>query len=697
MKKKVLAALVAPVAALSLLGAGQAEANTNFDMVVKDPAELMRDQGILLGLPNGDLKVNDALQRVELLMMLDRAGKLEGSKAKLSFTDVPGKYQDVVSKAVQSKLVSGFTKQSFKPNHSLTKGQFATIFTLSETGGKVPSVDLSILNNYTDASKIPAYLKPYIAYAILGGAFDVEYGKPFEYEKEITRAEASKAFKPVVFDVIDFLTTNDIHGNIEFNEKYQNGGMAIIGGLVNAFRSVNPDGTVVVDGGDIFQGTLISNSFEGASTFDTMNAIQYDAAAIGNHEFDWGVDVLKDRIAQAKFPVMGANVYDEKTNKRVDWAEPYTMVEKGGYKIGIIGFATPQTPATTLATHVEGLSFPTPAPIAKELAAELREKGADFVIVTSHLPGEHAKDSDEIIGELTDLAMESKGSLDAIVGGHSHQRVSGHVNNIPVVEAQSYTAAMGHIQLFIDKKTKQVYSSESGILETKVGLTKEDDAVAGIVSGYQEQVKEIAAEVVSKTTGDLTRTPSEGKYGVSQLGNLISDAMMQKADAQVAFQNIGGVRANMEGGDITYGDVFSVIPFDNYNVVSEMTPQQIKMILEGPLKDGSNFLTIQYGGLKVIFDAERAHGDRILSVTLNDGTSLYKDGKFSDSKVKVVTNNFLGTGEGDGFDTFGEVEWTSTPDFQRELFADYFRAMKAAGTTIDASAVLDDRLISVKK
>ncbi|WP_180968197.1 5'-nucleotidase C-terminal domain-containing protein [Cytobacillus massiliigabonensis] len=694
-KKKLITSLAAPAIALSLFGIGTASADTNFDAIKLSPMELMKDQGIIKGYPNGDLGADQPLKRMHLLWMLENAGELGSKEANITFKDVPKGYKSTVAKAVHAKIVTGDNKDKFGPNVIITKQEFAKMFTLSQTEGKVPDVDLSVLKNFTDADKMSDEMKPFIAYSILKGAFDFEHGVDFNPNAPMTRGEAAKAFKPVVFDVIDFLTTNDIHGNIEFNEKYQNGGMAIIGGLVNGFRDVNPDGTVVVDGGDIFQGTLISNSTEGASTFETLNEIKYDAAAIGNHEFDFGIPVLKDRIEQAEFPVLGANIYDEATNKRVDWAEPYTIVEKGGYKIGIIGFATPQTPSTTLATHIKGLSFPTPAPIAKELAAEMKAKGADFVIVTSHLPGEVAKESDAIIGELADLAKDADGSLDAIVGGHSHKRVAGHVNNIPVVEAQSYTAAMGHIQLFIDRKTGEVYSSESEILETKLGLTKEDQAVADIVKKHQDRVNEIKSEIVSITEGELTRDLSEGKFGVSQLGNMISDAMLERAKAQVAFQNAGGIRTNIDSGEITYGEVFAVLPFDNYNVVADMTAQQIKEILEGPAEDGWNFLSIQFGGLKVKFDETKPLGERIVDIELTDGTPLYKEGKFAEGTFKVVTNNFLSTGEGDDYFTFGEVEWTDEPDFQRELFADYLREMKKAGKTINATEIMDGRLQSV--
>lgn len=675
-KNQLLTVLATPVMAFSLFQADEVKAETNFDMSQLNDTELMIEQEIIKQKQLKQVHKNPYVTRLEVMKMLKRADEMKGLNPKDVF------FSDSSNKA-----------KGASPKEPITRIDMAKLFTLAMNDGEVPDVDLEVLNNFTDSESIPDEAKPYVAYATLAGGFDITFEEAFQPNEPMTLEEVAKSFKPLVFDVIDILSTNDIHGHITQNQQYQQGGMALLGGIVEDFRSVNKDGTVVVDGGDTMQGTLISNSFDGKSTIETLNDIQYDAGAIGNHEFDWGVDVLKQRLDDAAYPILGANIFEEATGERPDWAKPYTMIEKDGYKIGIIGFATPQTPQTTLATHVAGLNFPTPAPIAEDLAAELEAKGADIVMVTSHLPGWHEEETEKIMGELAQLASSSNGGLDALVGGHSHERVTGHVNGIPVVEAGRYTNAMGHIQLFVDPETEEIYDSEVDMLETYSHLAGEDESVQEIVNYYQQQVEEVKSEVVATTEGPLTRERKYGNLGVNQLGNMITDAMRERADADIAFQNSGGIRANLNAGEITYGEVFEVLPFDNYNVTAEMTGQQIKEILEGPAPDDSNFMKIQFSGMNVVYDPAQPDGQRVLSIELSDGTPVYTNGEFSNQTFTVVTNNFLSTGKGDGYTTFGEVEWTSHPDYQRELFADYLREIQASGETIDPTQVFDGRLI----
>ncbi|WP_163528795.1 bifunctional metallophosphatase/5'-nucleotidase [Halobacillus ihumii] len=675
-KRQLLTVLAAPVMAFSLFQADEVSAETNFDMTQLSDTELLIEQDIIKQKQQAQIHNNPYVTRLEVMKMLKRADEMKGLNPKdIFFSDSSNK----------SKGAS--------PKEPITRIDMAKVFTLAMNNGEIPEVDLEVLNNFTDGDSIPEEAKPYVAYATLAGGFDITFEEAFHPNEPMTLEEVADTFKPLVFDVIDILSTNDIHGHITQNQQYQQGGMAIIGGIVEDFRSVNADGTVVVDGGDTMQGTLISNSFDGKSTIETLNDIQYDAGAIGNHEFDWGIDVLEQRLDDASYPILGANIFEEATGERPEWAKPYTIVEKGGYKIGIIGFATPQTPQTTLSTHVEGLEFPTPAPIAEELAAELEAKGADMVMVTSHLPGWHEEETEKIMGELAQLAKSSEGGLDALVGGHSHERVAGHVNDIPVVEASRYTNAMGHIQLFVDPETEEIYDSEVDMLETYEHLAGKDESVQEIVDYYKEQVEEVKSEVVSTTEGPLTRDRKYGELGVSQLGNMITDAMRERANADIAFQNSGGIRADINTGEITYGEVFEVLPFDNYNVTAQMTGQQIKKILEGPAPDDWNFMKIQFSGMNVVYDPAKPDGERVTSITLTDGTPVYTNGEFSDQTFTVVTNNFLSTGEGDGYTTFGEVEWTSQPAFQRELFADYLREKQANGETIVPADALDGRLI----
>ncbi|WP_139492911.1 5'-nucleotidase C-terminal domain-containing protein [Brevibacillus dissolubilis] len=642
---------------------------------------------------SGVKQATEEVRRSDLAAILVSALELKKAKNPVKFSDVPAHQQDAVNRVVAAGLMEA-DGEKFAPARKVTREEYAEIIANAIAGTKIPTVDTSVLNYFKDASTVED--RNVISYAVLKGILDLKFDSELRLQAAVTLEEAVSGLKPLVFEDIDVLSTNDIHGNIEYNTTYKNGGMGIVAGVVNQYRTVNPDGTIVLDAGDFFQGTLISNAFEGTSTLETMDAIGYDAGTIGNHEFDFGQPLLKKLINEASFPIISANIYDKASNKPVSWTKPYTIVEKDGYRVGIIGLSTVETPKVTLSTHISDLSFAKGSTVSNELVKELK-KQTDFVIVNSHMPGD-LNAQGEIIGELADFAREATG-VEAVIGGHSHKRVFGHINDVALVEAQTATAAIGHIRLFVDKKKDAVVSTESSILETKLGLAKADAQVEAIVAKYQTQVNQLKGEVVSVTTGALTRDSvnqikrgkidkEKAREGVTPLGNLITEVMRSKENVQIAFTNIGGIRTDIDAGEITYGEVFSVLPFDNYDVVGEMTAQQLKTALE-VLDKYSGYPALQQSGLKYKWDNRRAAGDKITEITLTDGTPVYVNGTFSDQKFSVTTNNFLGTGSGDGYTVFGQVKWTDTPNFQREIVAEYLRNLHKQGKTI--SPIIDDR------
>ncbi|GMX61010.1 hypothetical protein Elgi_09040 [Paenibacillus elgii] len=659
----------------------------------KTDMQLAFEKGAVEGYPNDtDLRGSRPVTRAELVTMLNRAAKLAKSdKSGQPFTDLEAWQLEAITNAVAAGIVSKGDSGLFEPNRPVTREELAVLVVRAINKDQAPKVNQNVLSYFKDASSISESSRPFVAYGVLAGLFEPKLDGNFDPKGSVTRDEAVKALKPVLFQVIDILTTNDIHGHIEvgFDKKRNQaqGGIETLGGIVDDFRSVNPRGTVVVDGGDAWQGTLISNTTNGQSVMDSMAQVKYDAAAIGNHEFDFSRDTLIDNIKKAKFPILGANIIEDKTGKRVDWTQPYTIVEKGGLKVGIIGLATPQTKTTTKSTNIEGLTFADPVPYAKELAAELRTKGADIVLVTSHLPGEQDAKSQQIMGELVDLANGTgNGTLDAIVGGHSHKRVAGIVNHIPVVEAQSWLYAVGHIQLYVDKDSKKVVSASASLLETYTNLTTANKDVQKTVADYQakiaEQTNKQIAVATEKWTTRSYRYDANGNQvrdGVTPIGNSVTDAMRWAEKSDIAFTNIGGLRADIEPGKVTYGMMFEVLPFGNYNRTGTMTAAQIKTLLE-VTDQYSKLPAMQFSGLKVEWDNTKPQGQKYSKITLLDGTPIYVDGKLNDSRTfKVTTNDFMSTGAGDGFTAFGEVKDWKDGKIMLDAWVDYMKEKGASG------------------
>ncbi|ASS76984.1 multifunctional 2',3'-cyclic-nucleotide 2'-phosphodiesterase/5'-nucleotidase/3'-nucleotidase [Tumebacillus algifaecis] len=672
---------------------------TSAPVVQKTDLQLAQMKGAIVGYPGTtDLKAEKYVTRAELVAMINKALSLPDVKVKKSsFHDLAQWQSQIVENAVAAGLVSGVGNGAFEPNREVTRQEMAVIIGASMNGGKVPTVNQNVLNYFKDSDAIASWAKPFVAYSTIAGIFEPNADGNFDANKKMTRGEAAKALKYVLFDVLDILTTNDIHGNIEVqfdkNKNQNQGGMETIGGIVNDFRAVNPKGTIVVDGGDAWQGTLISNLFNGESVIESMEEIKYDAMAIGNHEFDFGRDVLINNIKKSSVPIISANVIEDSTGKLVDWTKPYVILDKGGVKVGVIGFSTPQTSTTTKSTNIEGLSFPDPAPIAKKLSEELKAQGVDVVIVTSHLPGEQEKATKEIMGELVDLANGTgKGYLDAIVGGHSHQRVAGHVNGIPVVEASQWTWALGHIQLFVDKDNKGIVSSNAGLLETYTNLTTGDAAVKQIVKGYKDQVavKEaevqgIAATALSRKSYRMAKNGNQDRDGVTALGMSITDSMRKSSNSDIAFTNAGGVRADVDAGEMTYGEMFAVLPFGNVNMTGTMTSEQVKRAVD-VIDKYSKLIALQWSGINVEWDGTRPAGDMVTKITLTDGTPIYVDGKYNtDRTFKVTTNDFMATGTGDGYLVFGEVKDWQLGDVMLDGWVNMVKELHTQGKQVSVT------------
>ena len=267
------------------------------------------------------------------------------------------------------------------------------------------------------------------------------------------------------------------------------GGSAVMSAYLKILRGGNFGGVVLLDAGDLFQGTLAANLSEGAVVIDAMNALSYDGAAIGNHEFDYGpvgpisvatqpgVDpfgALKARIAQAKFPLLSANIYESATGRRPSWlpGDGLSMIERKGVKIGIVGLTTPQTPVTTVPVNVASLRFGSLATEALIAAKQLREKGADLVIAVVHAGAKCGKwdnpddteSCDEKTGEIFEMMRNLPPyTLDAVVAGHTHSVVAHKINGTPVIETYGLGRFFSTIDLFLDPVTKQVISTKTQI------------------------------------------------------------------------------------------------------------------------------------------------------------------------------------------------------------------------------------------
>ncbi|QGU94268.1 LysM peptidoglycan-binding domain-containing protein [Clostridium bovifaecis] len=470
----------------------------------------------------------------------------------------------------------------------------------------------------------------------------------------VTKNDLIKANGGKVIDVVSF---NDFHGSVEASGKNQ--GIAKVAGAINAMKKRNSS-TIVVSGGDLYQGSAMSNLTYGDVVSEFLKSIGITASAVGNHEFDWGVDKIAKWSEKGKFNFLASNIYDKNTGKPVSWAKPYVIVEKDGVKIGLVGLATPETLYKTKAENVKNLEFRDPIKAAEEWAKVARDNGADVVIALTHLGAFQDSKTKEITGEAAELAKS--GSVDAVISAHTHATVCGKVEGIPVVQGYYNGRTLAKLQVVLDNNNS-LLSIEPSLDELyKRGDTiLEDEEAKAILEKYKEKVGPILGEVVGTTDKDLTHDKSQGP---SLLGEWICDVMRKASGAQVAITNGGGIRTSIAKGNITMGNLYEVMPFDNTLVTMELKGSDLKANIEHGINN-EKVGWVQISGVMVTYK-----DGKINSMTLLDGTPVDMNKYY-----KVVTNDFMATnGDEYNFSNAKDVVDTAVPI--RDAMVDAIKAAK---------------------
>ncbi len=441
---------------------------------------------------------------------------------------------------------------------------------------------------------------------------------------------------------IDIVSFNDFHGNV--TDLGKDIGMAKMIGYAKSLIEKNPN-TIFVSAGDIYQGTAISNLTHGKPVNEMMKAMGVVASAIGNHEFDWGSELIAGWAEEGNFDFLATNIVYASTGEPVEWASPYKIVEKDGIKIALLGLAHPDTTTLSKAEFVKDFKFTDPVEAAKTWIQYLKDGKAkegtpDVIIALTHLDSIQNRETKEITGKVVDLA--SVEGIDGIITGHSHQTVAGKVNDVPVVQGYKNGRGLAILSIQLDNN-KKVISIEPKYddLAAKAAEIVPDPAGLELFNAYKAEAEPILGEVIGEAAGVFTH---ESKVdNVTLLGRWSSQVMKDKTGVQVAIQNGGGLRRTLEQGQITMGDMYEIMPFDNQLVTMELTGADLKKAIDHGIYNpevGNG----QFVGLIVEFDKNAEFENRITKITLEDGTPLDMEAYYT-----VVTNDFLVTG-GDKYD-----------------------------------------------
>ena len=517
--------------------------------------------------------------------------------------------------------------------------------------------------------------------------------------------------------ILDILFTNDMHGGIDKAEAtFMNpvfppklGGGASVATYIKHIRSktdsVRRD-NLLIDTGDFFQGRPIGTLTDGHAIINYMNMIEYDLLVLGNHEYDIGEEKLQDLLLQANFPVLAANVFNKDTNEIVDYAKPYIIIKKMGVKIGIVGITTTDTAKMSFADHIRFVDFKNEKEILTHYVNILRDQEkVDIVIAAVHAgipydpfpafknrydnPKQTSKE--RAWGyDAQELAHEVPG-IDLMFAGHIHKGFDrpwvDPKNHTLVFQGYAYLSSIVHLILKIDSETKTITGFDTPAENSLQLSLFEDQFIPDpefdeIISKQKAIAEKGMDDIIGVAGVFLSRASVDAQ---NAMGNFTCEAMKEAVDADFSFINLGGIRAEIPMGNVTYRNVFNAMPFDNMIVTMLVDGMMLKRIIETRVAGSRQGLLLAGG--KVVFNRKRNDFDRVTKLEI--GGEPWQANKI----YKVATTDFLISGNA------GLTLLTNIPESQlirheislRDAMVNYFKRNSPVKAEIDDRWKRDDK------
>ncbi|WP_454701766.1 5'-nucleotidase C-terminal domain-containing protein [Agrobacterium burrii] len=472
---------------------------------------------------------------------------------------------------------------------------------------------------------------------------------------------------------LNILHINDFHSRIESINKSdstcsaaEEGKNECFGGAARLLTAINQTrdalkaegkNVLLLNAGDNFQGSLFYTTYKGTVEAEMLNAMKFDAMTVGNHEFDDSEDGLAGFLDKVQFPVVTANVVATAASKIGDRVKPSIVLEVGGQKIGIVGAVANDT--AELATPGPNITIAEDVAKISEQVQKLKQEGVDKIIALTH------------VGYPRDLEFIAKiPDVDVVVGGHSHtllsntdQKAEGPyptlVDNpggykVPVVQAGQYSKYLGDLKVVFD---------DSGVVKESKGdpilidsSFKPDEATLKRIDELKAPIEALKTKVVGSSEGPIEGDRKVCRVKECSMGNLVADATLARVKDQgvtIAFANSGGLRSSIDAGDVSMGEVLTVLPFQNTVATFQLKGEDIRAALENgvsQIDDGAGRF-MQVSGMKYSFDRSKPAGSRVVSVDVKEGEAFVP---LDPAKTYIVAaNNYVRTG-GDGFKVFAE-------------------------------------------
>ena len=442
---------------------------------------------------------------------------------------------------------------------------------------------------------------------------------------------------------VTILQVNDVYQFAPVDQG-KSGGLGRVLTLKKAIQQENPN-TLFLMAGDTISPSVESITHKGAQMIEAWNAVGLDYATFGNHEFDFGPEVLLERIKESKFGWIAANVIDKRTSQPFGDTKRFVVREFGGVKVGLFGLVLPDTKTTS--RPGDNVEFRSPCDTAKEVVSELHGQGVKVVVALTHLSMREDKEVARCSG------------VNLIVGGHEHTLLESHAGSAPIFKMTADARELGRIDLNISP------AGELDSIDWKVipvdSATREAPEFAVVYRKYASLLTELA-KPIGRTSVALDARSKENRTRETNVGNFITDAFRRATAADIGLMNGGSVRADtiIGPGRLTQRDLLSILPFKNKLVKIEVTGATLRAALEhgvsriAPDAEPGGFP--QVSGVQYSFDASRAAGSRLVDVKVK-GLPLDNAKKYT-----LTTTTFIGLDGGDGYSMFKGATVIIPPD-----------------------------------
>lgn len=502
----------------------------------------------------------------------------------------------------------------------------------------------------------------------------------------VTTAAADRPEAPVTLQI---LSVSDWHAQLDPISGV--GGAAVLSSYFTADRTANPN-TITLTSGDAFGASPpLSGRFDEEPAVRAMNLMGFDADTFGNHNFDRGVAHLQRMIDLAEFPYVSANL--KNVDDELNGVSPFTIIERGGVKIGVIGITNPEAP-TLVFPGSFGTIVPTdPIPAANKAKAAAKRAGAQVLVAITHLGVSGFVDG-QPVGPLIDFA-NNIGGFDVILGDHTDIQYTGVHNNALVVENRSKGLTYALTTLSIDARNGHVLDEGVQFVTPTESAVTPDPAIVAMLAPYRAALAAQFDGVIGVATGVFPRGGNIERLREVAIGNLITDAMRLRYGTQVALTNGGGIRAPLPSSylpanhalrrttpgyaagppyDLVIGDAFTVLPFGNAVLTRTVSGAQLLAALELSVSSipAANGRFLQISGFDLVYDSRNPAGYRVVSATLDGGAAIVPGGTYT-----VAMPDFMNAG-GDGYTMFVDGQSAAT----RDLLADVLIGQIAAATPV---------------